>query len=242
MARIGEFSRDGSAHALTLLDRAIEIDPTYAKAYSHGAWTTVWRAFQGWDEMETALQKATEMADKAIQYDPAEPWAYIGWLFISIVHKDNQRMVSSAKKVIELNPNFAYAHSQLGTAHALGGRGAEAFEWIEKARRLSPRDMFREEFDLHESFAHFQVADYEQGAVFAEKASVPRPEHIFPHLIVAACHGHLGNDELARREIITVQKIVPSFSLATAEKVCIFTVEDDIARFLDGLRKAGLST
>ena len=150
-------------------------------------------------------------------------------------------MVSSAKKAIELNPNFAYAHSQLGTAYALGGRGTEAFEWIEKARRLSPRDMFREDFDLHESFAHFQVADYEQGAVFAAKASVPRPDHIFPHLIVATCHSHLGNDQLARQEIIRIQKIVPDFSLSTAAKVNIFTVEDDISRFLDGLQKAGLA-
>ncbi len=240
MARIGEFSRDGSENALALLDRAIEIDPTYARAYSHRAWTTVWRAFQGWEELEPALQTATEMAEKAIQYDPTEPWAYIGWLFISIAHKDNQRMVSSAKKAIELSPNFAYAHSQLGTAYALGGRGAEAFECIEKARRLSPRDIFHEEFDLHESFAHFQVADYAQAALFAEKASVPRPEHIFPHLIVASSHGHLGNDELARQEIIKVQKIVPDFSLATAAKISVYTVEDDISRFLDGLKKAGL--
>ena len=241
MARIGEFSRDGSEGALTLLDHAIEIDPTYARAYSHRAWTTAWRALQGWDEMETALQTATEMADKAIQYDAAEPWAYIGWVFISIVHKDNQRMMSSAKKAIELNPNFAYAHSHLGAAYALGGRGAEAFEWVEKARRLSPRDMFHEEFDLHESFAHFQVADYEQGAAFAAKASVPRPEHIFPHLIVAACHGHTGNDELAQLEVTKIQKIVPNFSLATAENVCVFIVEEDISRFLDGLQKAGLA-
>jgi TolB-like protein/Flp pilus assembly protein TadD len=241
MARIGEFSRDGSESALKLLDQAIEIDPTYSRAYSHRAWTTVWRAFQGWEEMDTALQKATEMADKAIRYDAEEPWAYIGWLFVSIVHKDNQRMVSSAKKAIELNPNFAYAHSHLGAAYALGGHGAEAFEWIEKARRLSPRDMFHEEFDLHESFAHFQVGDYEQGAVCAAKASVPRPEHIFPHLIVAACHGQLGNTELARQEVIKVRQIVPSFSLAAAEKRSVFVAEDDTSRFLDGLQKAGLS-
>jgi hypothetical protein len=33
---------------------------------------------------------------------------------------------------------------------------------------------------------------------------------------------------------------VPGFSLATAEKVCVFMVADDIARFVDGLRRAGV--
>ena len=240
MSRIAEFSRDGSREALDLLERAIAIDPGYARAHAHKAWTTVWRAYQGWDEMAPALAAATEAAEKAVQYDAEEPWAYIGWVFLSITNHDNPRMMSSAAKAIELNPNFALAHSHLGAAHALGGNGDAAFEWIDKARRLSPRDIFHEEFDLHASFAHFQIGDYEQGAEFAHRASMPRPEHIFPHLIMACCHGHLGNTVAAHAEIVRVRTIVADFTLATADRVATFVAADDRARFLDGLRMAGL--
>ena len=240
MARISEFSQNGTKDALDLLDRAIEIDPTYARAYSHKAWTLVWRALQGWEEMESVLPVAIGAGEKAIQYDREEPWAYIGWVFISIANRDFEKMASSARTAIELNPNFALAHSHFGLSHAFVGRGAESFEWIEKARRLSPRDMFQGEFDLHTSFACFQVADYQQAAAFAAKSSMPRPEHLYPHLLIAASQGHLSAEGPARDEVAKIMAIVPGYSLAIADKVCVYQNDDDRARFLDGLRKAGL--
>jgi Flp pilus assembly protein TadD len=176
----------------------------------------------------------------AIRYDPDEPWTYIAWMFISTQTRDVGRVFSSARRAIELNPNFALAHSFLGVAYALNGRGPEAFEWIERARRLSPRDMFRDEFELHTSFAYFQVADYAKAAEFAAKASVPRPEHVYPHLILAICYAYLGALDGARDEVAKIERLVPGASIATAEMGCVCLDAADKARFLDGLRKAGL--
>ena len=240
MARIGEFSKDGSRGAIELLDRAIAIDPTYARAYSLKAWTLAWRMHQGWEDVESALPKSISAADMAIRFDPDEPWAYIAWMFISTTTRDVDRILSSARKAIDLNPNFALAHSFLGAAYALTGRGREAFEWIERARRLSPRDIFRDEFDVHTSFAHFQVADYRMAAEFAAKASIPRPEHVYPHLMLAVSYAHLGALDAARDEVAKVKALVPDFCLTTADKVSVFVDPVDKARFLDGLRKAGL--
>ena len=240
MALIGEFSKQGSKEALGLLDRAIESDPTYARAYSQKAWTLAWRSLQGWEKMETALPGAIEAADLAIKHDPDEPWAYIGLVFISVIQQDGEKLVSSARRAVELNPNFALAHSFVGCAYSIIGRGSEAFEWIEKARRLSPRDIFREEFDLHVSFAHFQVGNYEDAVVFASKASMPRPEHIYPHLVIAASYAYLDKVEQAEDEIKKVLRIVPTYSLKIVDKVCVYLDPDDKARFLEGLRRAGL--
>lgn len=240
LARIGEFSKDASSEAIDLLDRAIAIDPTYARAYSHKAWTLAWRIHQGWDSVESALPVSIAAAEAAVRYDPDEPWAYIAWMFIATHTRDVDKLYSSARRAIDLNPNFALAHSFLGVAYAITGRGPEAFEWIERARRLSPRDMFRDEFELHTSFAFFQIADYAKAAEFAAKASMPRPEHVYPHLMMAICYAHLGMLDTARDEIAKVKNLVPDASLATADKACVFLDADDRARFLDGLRKAGL--
>jgi adenylate cyclase len=183
---------------------------------------------------------AIEAADLAIKYDPDEPWTYIGLVFISVITQDGEKLLSSALRAVELNPNFALAHSFVGCAHACVGRGSESFDWIAKARRLSPRDIFREEFDLHSSFAHFQVGNYEDAAVCAAWASMPRPEHVYPYLIAAASHAHLNKIEPALGGISRVQRIVPECSIAFVEKACVFLVQDDIARFIEGLRKAGL--
>lgn len=240
MARIGEFSRDGSEQAIKLLDRAIAIDPTYARAYSHKAWTLAWRIHQGWEDTESVLPQAIDAAERAIRYDPDEPWAYIAWMFIATHMGDVDRVLSSARRAIDLNPNFALAHSFLGVAYALTGRGPQAFEWIEKARRLSPRDIFRDEFELHTSVAYFQIADYRKAAEFAAKASMPRPEHVYPRLVLAASYAHLGERDAARDEVSRIERLAPGFSVATADKVSIFLDASDRARFVDGLRKAGL--
>ncbi len=238
--RIGEFSHSGSADALQLLDRAIAIDPAYALALSHKSWVLVWRALQGWDDMPTALDTATAAAEDALRHDADEPWAYIAWCFISVVIHDSHKQFSSARRAIELNPNFALAHSHFGLAHTCNGNGVEGMEWIDKARRLSPRDIFRDEFDLHASFAQFQAANYEQAAMFAVRSSMPRPEHVYPHLIAAASHAHCGNAEAAQEEVSTVMRFAPEYSLAMVKQRSVFLVDDDRARFLGGLRQAGL--
>ena len=132
------------------------------------------------------------------------------------------------------------AHSFLGAVLALTGNGAEAFRWIEKARRLSPRDTFRIEFDVHAGAAHFQTGDYRRAAEFFSKALEPKPDHLYPHLFLAASHAHLGALEDARNQIDKILRLAPEYSLALAEERCVYTEPDEKARFLDGLRKAGL--
>ncbi len=240
MALIGEFTNRSSKRALDLLDLAIKIDPKYARAYSQKSWTIAWRIHQGWEVTEEALPKSIEAAELAVKYDPDEPWAYVAWLFIATITRDSDMLRDTARRALQINPNFAMAHSWMGAAYALTGDGDKAFEWIEKARRLSPRDMFKEEFDVHTCFAYFQIADYENACKFASKAMLPRPEHVYPRLILAASHAHLGNDTAAKIHAEKIRQIVPNFSLPEVEKSCVFVVPDDIARFVEGLRQAGL--
>lgn len=241
MARIGDFSNDGSKQAIDLLDRALAIDPKYARAYSQKAWILAWRIHQGLDDRETMLPVSIAAAEAAVRYDPDDQWAYIAWMFIANLHGEVDRMMSSGQRAIEINPNFALAQSFVGVTYALTGRGAEAFEWIDRARRLSPRDIFRDEFELHTCMAYFQLADYRKAAEFAARASTPRPEHVYPHLMLAASLAHLGALDAARDEIVRIRRLVPDLSLAGADRVCVYIAADDRRRFIDGLRIAGVT-
>ena len=240
IASIMKFSEEASAEAVELLERAIALDPTYARAYGHKAWLTIWRAFQGWSRMDEALEVASADSARGIQLDVNEPWAHIARSFIGVAMRDSELSISSSRKAIELNPSFAYGHSFHGASIALAGRGRDGLGEIELAMRLSPRDIWQEEFDLHYAFAQYQIANYEQAARSAEKASLPQPGHVYPHLLLMASYGQLGRAEKAQQVLVRLRTHVPAVSLAAGDIARVFVLDEDHDRLLDGLSKAGV--
>ena len=67
-----------------MLERAVALDPSYAQAHGLRAVCLAWRAFQGWEDRETAFTEAAEAADRAIACDPGEPWASLAHGFIAV--------------------------------------------------------------------------------------------------------------------------------------------------------------
>ena len=240
IALMMEFSDECSAEAMKLLEQAIALDSRYARAYGHKAWLAIWRAIQGWDEMETAIEVATINSARGIQLDVNEPWAYIARAFIGVSTRDSELSLSSSRKAIKLSPNFAYGHSVHGVAIALSGRGADGLGEVELAMRLSPRDMWREVFEVHYAIAQFQIANYEEAARFAQRGSLPRPGHVFPQLLLIASYGHLGQMKKGQQVLQRLKNNSPDLLLTQENIVQLYVLDEDHDRLLDGLDKAGI--
>ncbi|MEO0688712.1 MAG: winged helix-turn-helix domain-containing protein [Pseudomonadota bacterium] len=241
MALKGEYSDAGSAEAINLLERALEIDPQYARAYALLGWIVMWRVHQGWEDVEPALARARDAAERAIKYDQNELWAYIALGFVATITKDTEMLVEASKRSIDINPSFAVGHSWVGAALAITGDGANAFQWIEKGRELSPRDILKDEFDVHESFAHFQVAAYPEAYAAAHSATIAQPDHIYPRLIMAASLGHQRKLDEAADELEQIRSLAPDLSLEAARTSSVFCDDELLERFVEGLRLAGLT-
>src|SRR5512143_1417500 len=80
----GQHSNPDTKEALNLLGRAIEQDPCYAQAHGLRAVCLAWRAFQGWEDRDTAFAEAAEAAKHAVACDPHEPWAYLAQGFMAL--------------------------------------------------------------------------------------------------------------------------------------------------------------
>jgi len=238
--RLSRYTETDSRAAIDLLDRAIEIDPGYARAHAHKAWLTIWRAFQGWDPMGEAITTAEDSVAKARQSDAGEPWVYVARIMVCMATKNGDEAVTAARKAIELNPNFAYGYSFLGVALASSGAGEAAIPELDHALRLSPRDFLRDEFELFYAFAHFQVGEYEKAAHFAASAISLRPGHAVPHRFLTASYALAGDQERAQKALANVVALNPDFDLSSAAEQSIYVNDEDSARLVDGLRKAGL--
>jgi adenylate cyclase len=241
MDRISRFTDADSQAAIEMLDRAISIDPRYARAHAHKAWLTIWRGFQGWGPpMGEAITTASNSVAKGRQFDADEPWVYVARTMVCIATRNGEG-VTAGRKAVELNPNFAYGYSFLGAALAASGNGDDALATIDRAVRLSPRDLLRDEFDLFYAFAHFQRGDYARAADFAASAASLRPGHAYPYRILAASSALVGDLRRAAAALAEILALTPGFTLAQAESQNVYQRAEDRARLIDGLRLAGLT-
>ena len=235
-----QHSDAGTKEALSMLDRAIELDPRYAQAHALRAVCLAWRAFQGWEDREAAFAEAGEGADRAVASDPGEPWAYLAHGFIAIAKWRDVEAVGAFRRAIDANPNFAYAHGLLGAAHAFGGRPDQAIESIDRGVRLSPRDIFGDEYQLYYAFAHFQAGRYAEAASAAQLAIQQRPRHPVLYIMAAASYGLAGEAEKAKSAITQLTDLVPSISAAGIEETFLYCRREDRSRLAIGLRAGGL--
>jgi adenylate cyclase len=235
-----QHSEDGSRAALSLLDHAIVLDDGYGQAYALRAFTLVWRAFQGWEDMGSAIERATAAAIRAIACDSQDPWAYVGRGMVATATRDISEAINAHRHATDLSPNFAYAHAMLGASLALGGRPEESIESTSRAVRLSPRDTFSDDFQLFYAFAHFQAGRYVEATSFAETAIQLRPEHPAPHVMATASYGLAGNDKKAVDALARLKALVPEITASNVEKTFPYALAEDRARVSQGLRKAGL--
>ena len=236
-----QLSEESSGKMLPLLDRAITLAPGYAQALAMKGWITMWRAFQGWEDMGFALALGRDLVQQAIAADDKEPWTYLAQAMSAFATRDNALAMAAISQAVAINPNSAFAHGQLGLAHANGGRAADAIPCIDYALRLSPREAFLGDFQFYYAMAHFQGANYERGLHHAREAHRLRSGHVVPLIIGTACAGLLDNREAAADLLARLKSLVPDISRNAVAVTSSFVRAEDRARLVEGLARAGLN-
>jgi adenylate cyclase len=227
--------------ALDLLQRARIIDPSYGQAHSLWAWLTMWNAAQGWGGTPEASRPAClQAAETALALDLNDPWAYfaVGTVYFCSRNSRDARLMF--ERTLQINPNFALAHSFLGGALAYLGTTDEAIEEIELAMRLSPRDPFMVTFEVAHAIADFIAGRYQASAAWARKAAHTNPGYSVAQRFLAASAGLAGLEDEAHEALAKVQLLQPQLNAQWVEQMSLFTRGDDRARFIEGLRLAGL--
>jgi Tfp pilus assembly protein PilF len=124
--------------AIEYFNRAIEIDPGYALAYSGLADCYNLQGLRDADPKE-AFPKAKAMALKALEIDDtlAEAHASLGF----VKHRfdwDFAGAEKEFKRALELNPNYATAHQWYAFYFASIGKFTEAIEEMRRAQEFDP--------------------------------------------------------------------------------------------------------
>ncbi|MER8420971.1 adenylate/guanylate cyclase domain-containing protein [Mesorhizobium sp. M1428] len=225
---------------VNLLNRAIKLDPSYARARSLLAWAFATRVVLGNMDFERGISDGLVLAQRAIDLDPDDPWAHIAAGYVYVFSRRFGPAVEELNEALQRNPNFAFARMILGCAYGYAGLAEEGHRQLEIATRLSPRDHTQAANLSIEGLCHFVAGRYIEAATAERRAVQLRSNFGTAWRTLTAAAGLAGDLELARQGLAECRRLQPDVSLAWVEKYYPMIRVEDRARYIEGLRRAGL--
>ncbi len=122
--------------AIEYFERAIEADPSFARAYAGLAESYGNRYY--YERDQELLDKAESAVDHALLLDDRSSNAYFSLGWIRRLNEDQSGSIAAYEKAIELNPNDAKAYARLANRYAAQGQEDLAFSMVQKALELNP--------------------------------------------------------------------------------------------------------
>jgi adenylate cyclase len=229
---------DGEA-AIAILRKAIERYPDYAPAHSMLAFAMLVSRLFGWTLIAPQVKEAADLAVRATRLDDSDPWAHLALGYVAHMMRHTEDAKQEYQRAIDLNPNFAAAYGYLGFALAMAGRSDEAIAVLNQAIRMSPLDPQNAVFDNAFAVAHYLAGRYTEAISFARKSVQQRDGMTPARRLYVAILADSGQIEEARKALQQVRELQPNVSLAWCEQHVPYT-PGPMAKFLEGLRKAGL--
>ena len=135
---LGERTEPAYRQALEVLEKAIDLDPSFAKAHAGIAECYVFLVSDGYEAYERAAPKAELSAKKALSLNPELAEAHATLANVNFLEDNIEASESEARRAIELNPSLPEPHDLLSDTALLKGHPDEAVKAIEAAYRLDP--------------------------------------------------------------------------------------------------------
>src|SRR5262249_5591001 len=135
---IGQFTKETTAQARQMFERAIALDPQYAAAYALQSQTYVLDWLGQWSQDKQTLEPALALTQKALVLDNSLPQAYIALSFVYQWQGQHEQAIAAGERAVALDPNNPRSYLQLATSLAQAGRAEEGIARVKTAMRLNP--------------------------------------------------------------------------------------------------------
>ncbi|MCW5745126.1 MAG: adenylate/guanylate cyclase domain-containing protein [Alphaproteobacteria bacterium] len=244
LANLRPISKEGTAEALRLFERSVELDPNFSPVYGMAAACYAHRRGFGFaDDTEQEKVKVVRLVEIAVRVcqEDAAALGDTAWAIAYIL-----RDLATAKVFIDqalaLNPNLASVWACSSWINLWLGDAQVAVEHVGRALRLDPRATSLA-IGMKSAMAHacFFLGRYEEAIAWAE-GQLSGSSTAHPPLRVAAASAALaGNDALARLYGERLHAADPAFRVSRlADYLGPYQRPEFLAKYAEGLRRAGL--
>jgi TolB-like protein len=242
MASFYRRTNEANSEALRQFSKAIESDPDFASAYGMAAWCYVWRKLNRWMlDPAQETNEAVRLARLAVELGADDAVALTrGGHALAILVGDLDQGIAALDRALTLNPNQATAWYLSGWLRNFLGKPDIAIEHLARAMRLSPLDPALHNMQTGTAFAHLLAGRYDEASLWVEQAFRNDVKYLHAATVTAASHALGGRLEEARQAMERVRQIDPSLRISNLKDWLPLRGPENLARWADGLQKAGL--
>ena len=240
-------TREGELAARGHLDRALELDSELAAAYACYAISYIHEYESAWcPDRRVALDQALRLGRKAVSLDETDAYTHQALAYAAHYSGESELARKEIDRAILLNPHDYPNLCIRAWIVMFLGRPDVALSDLNEALRLNP--IATEMCLITVGIAEYMAALYRESVETFGRMST---WDSLRYACLAACHAQLGQPEQARA---SAEKLIKAAEAefggeaadslqrwrAYAESMLRFQQPDDLARFADGLHKAGL--
>jgi len=238
------FSREQLTRARNLFEKALGIDPEYAKALVGVAWALTVEVQYRWTTAPAEqLTRADGIVTRVLSASSDDAMAhFVKGDILRAQGKDFDAAIREYEAAISINPSLAPAYAALGGAQIRAGRSEEAFAPLQMAVRLSPRDPLLNISYFYICHAYTHLAKDDEAIKWCRRSVTVSPFWI-AYVDLASAYAWTGRMDEAHAAVAQLLKLMPNYTVArwANEKFSdnpVFLAQ--YRRIVEGLQKAGL--
>lgn len=157
------------------------------------------------------LIRADEAISRALQTNPNDAMAHLTKGEIFRAQKRFDDAIAEYERAIADNRNLAAAYAQIGGTKTLNGRAQEAFEPVERAMRLSPRDPLLNVWLFYIGHAHTHLAQDDDAIEWCRKSIAVAP-YWLAYIDLASAYAWKGEQQEARQAVQELLTLMPGYT------------------------------